>query len=186
MEKNGIILVGNGPSLLDKPNGSLIDSYHKVVRFNLYNIKNHTAYTGEKTSTWFTVSNVKITPRHIDEVFFHVWSKDKLTHPYYINLQKHFKHTHIITDELLTEMRRYFKTQYGMFSTGMIAIYVMLQKRGWPQITLTGFDWWNPKYTLHHYFDSKEPQFKEVKGKGHEPTLEKSFIDSFGDRILWI
>ena len=184
MEQNSIILVGNGPSLLDKPNGLLIDSFHRVLRFNLYNTKNNIEYTGVKTDIWFTVSNVRITPRNVQEVYFHVWDKNKLTHPYYIELQHNFKHTHVVTDELLTEMRRYFKTQYGMFSTGMIAIYVMLKK--WPYITLTGFDWWDPKYTLHHYFDSKEAQFKEIKGKGHEPTLEKQFIDTFGDRVRWL
>jgi len=184
MEKSTIILVGNGPSLLDKKNGGKIDSFDKVLRFNLYNTDIHKEYTGVKTNIWFTVSNVRITKRKVDEVYFHVWSKDKETHPYYLKLQKYFNSTQVITDELLTEMRRYFDNHYGMFSTGMIAIYVMLKQH--KQITLTGFDWWDPKYKLHHYFDSKEPQFVETKGKGHEPTLEKKFIDSYGDRIQWL
>lgn len=184
MEKNTVILVGNGPSLLDKKNGQKIDSFDTVVRFNLYNTVDHIPYTGIKTNIWFTVQNVRITKRKVDEVYFHVWYNNKEVHPYYLNLQKHFTNTKVITDELLTEMRRYFDTQYGMFSTGMIAIYVMLKQ--YEQITLTGFDWWDPKYKLHHYFDSKEPQFKETKGKGHEPSLEKQFIDSFGKRVQWL
>ena len=184
MEKSTIILVGNGPSLLDNKNGSKIDSFDTVLRFNLYNTDKHSEYTGVKTNIWFTVSNVRITKRKVDEVYFHGWYKDKETHPYYLKLQEYFDNTKVISDDLLTEMRRHFDTNYGMFSTGMIAIYVMLKQ--YEQITLTGFDWWNKEYKLHHYFDSNEPQFKEVKGNGHQPSLEKQFINSFGDRIKWL
>ena len=50
MEKNTVILVGNGPSLLDKKNGQKIDSFDTVVRFNLYNTVDHIAYTGTTTN----------------------------------------------------------------------------------------------------------------------------------------
>ncbi len=146
MEKSTIILVGNGPSLLDNKNGSKIDSFDTVLRFNLYNTDKHSEYTGVKTNIWFTVSNVRITKRKVDEVYFHCWYKDKETHPYYLKLQEYFDNTKVISEDLLTEMRRHFDTKYGMFSTGMIAIYVMLKQ--YKQITLTGFDWWNKEYKL--------------------------------------
>lgn len=184
MEKSTVILVGNGPSLLDNKNGEIIDSYEKVVRFNLYNTKNHQEYTGIKTNTWFTVCNVRITPREVDEIYFHVWYKNKTNHPYYHNLTKTFNNVKVIENSLLDEMKEEFKVNYNMFSTGLIAIYLMLKQH--EHITLTGFDWWDPNYKLHHYFDSKQPQFDPNKDKGHKPQLEKEIIDSYKKRIKFL
>lgn len=43
-----VILVGNGKSILEQKNGSLIDSFDVVVRFNSFRL--HPQYTGKKTS----------------------------------------------------------------------------------------------------------------------------------------
>ena len=45
-----IIIVGNGTSILDKPNGNKIDSFDTVLRFNGFKIKGHEEYTGIKTN----------------------------------------------------------------------------------------------------------------------------------------
>ena len=44
-----IVIVGNGTSILDNPNGHKIDSFETVLRFNGFKIKKHEEYTGTKT-----------------------------------------------------------------------------------------------------------------------------------------
>lgn len=52
MQPLKIILVGNGPSLLEKEMGSKIDEYNIVIRFNKYEIKGYEIQVGQKTDIW--------------------------------------------------------------------------------------------------------------------------------------
>ena len=47
-----IIIIGNAPFDKSKDNGTLIDSFEKVVRFNSFKLDNFTKYLGTKTSEW--------------------------------------------------------------------------------------------------------------------------------------
>ena len=80
---SNLIIVGNGSSLIDHKNGSLIDSFDTVVRFNSYKIKGYEEYTGKKTNIWFTVNLAHIEEVHYyDRVIEHSWEwsseKDKI------------------------------------------------------------------------------------------------------------
>ena len=49
-----IIIIGNGPSVLDKENGKLIDSFDKVARFNTFkNDSEYSKFVGTRTDLWF-------------------------------------------------------------------------------------------------------------------------------------
>lgn len=49
-----VVIVGNGPSLLDLKIGPLIDSHQTVVRISNFSVaKKLQAYTGTKTNVWF-------------------------------------------------------------------------------------------------------------------------------------
>jgi len=48
LKGRSVILVGNGPSILNRKNGRRIDSFDVIVRFNGFRIKK--AYTGAKTT----------------------------------------------------------------------------------------------------------------------------------------
>ena len=47
-----IVIVGNGPSVLDETKGSLIDSYDVVIRINDYQTKGFEEHVGTKTDVW--------------------------------------------------------------------------------------------------------------------------------------
>lgn len=49
-----VVLVGNGPSLLSKENGALIDTFEEVVRFNRYALGGFEKHTGTRTTLWST------------------------------------------------------------------------------------------------------------------------------------
>jgi hypothetical protein len=74
-----------------------------------------------------------------------------------------------IEADLLVEMSKFSQTEYKTWSTGAIAAWKMLKT--FPNITLTGFDWWLnlPK---HHYCDSMK-----FLPNVHQPHEEKKFFD---------
>jgi hypothetical protein len=67
-----ILLVGNGPVVLEHKLGSLIDSFPIVVRFNNFKLEGYQDYVGTKTD-WFCLracDDVKLIPAHsIQRVF---------------------------------------------------------------------------------------------------------------------
>ena len=56
---------------------------------------------------------------------------------------------------------------YDKFSTGLIAIWIMLKT--YEKVFITGFDWWDDG--KHHYGDDLS------RGFTHKPLLEKKVID---------
>lgn len=50
IDSKKIAIVGNGGCILNKKNGSLIDSHDIIIRFNHANTKDFTEYTGNKTT----------------------------------------------------------------------------------------------------------------------------------------
>lgn len=159
-----IIIVGNGSSLLSRKNGSLIDSFDVIVRFNSYKIKGYEEYVGKKTNIWFTVNLAHIAEiNSYDRVIEHCWEwnpeKDK-------NFQK------------LNAIRACEKTSRDFVrtkidcknpSTGLIAIYMFLEDERYNKpMYITGFDWWKTK--KHHYGDN------ERRGTLHNPKEEYKII----------
>lgn len=167
-----IILVGNGTSILDRENGLLIDSFQDVVRFNDYRIRGFEKHTGTRTTIWFNVCRgikdwrVEVPYRH---VYTHSWQRDPLKCETHTDFCKNLppsvprsKVDHAILDEIDT----YSETKFRHYSTGLIAIWVLIKE--FPEVTLTGFDWWERKD--HHYGD------KYTRGKLHDPQLEHQVI----------
>jgi len=156
-----IIIIGNGTSVTDKKNGHKIDSFDTVLRFNSFKIQGYEEYTGIKTNIWFTVNSAHKQKIHdFDEVIVHSWEWKK-------DLCK--------TYTALSSLRRCEKTEREFVrskvplrdpSTGMIAIYMMLER--YDKICITGFDWWHRE--KHHYGD------KEVRGTLHKPHEEHNVI----------
>jgi len=69
-----IIIVGNGSSLLDKENGSKIDSFDIVVRFNGFKINGFEKHTGTKTNIWYTVNMHHVRKiNEFDRIIVHTW-----------------------------------------------------------------------------------------------------------------
>jgi len=51
---SSVVLVGNGPSVQDAPNGKLIDAFEEVIRFNNFKIEGFEKNVGTKTTLWST------------------------------------------------------------------------------------------------------------------------------------
>jgi hypothetical protein len=56
----GLVLVGNGMSLVKKELGNKIDQFKEVVRFNDFDIKLFEKYVGTKTDKWVVNGNLRV------------------------------------------------------------------------------------------------------------------------------
>jgi len=170
------IIVGNGSSLLDKSNGDIIDSFDNVVRFNAYTIEGFEQHVGTKTTIWFNTINFQKKEsewrcqKAYDEILLHIWQFDKTNDLLYIEFLKHYKNApHIFKTEknVISDIKNYGESStYSAFSTGLIAIWIMLGRA--QTISITGFDWWEKE--KHHYNDNVS------RGLLHKPHIEKTII----------
>ncbi len=156
-----IIIVGNGTSILDNENGSRIDAFETVLRFNSFKIKDYEKHTGIKTNIWFTVNKAHKDKIHeFDEVIVHSWEwiEEKCDIYQKLSAIRDCKKT---TKDFVNRAVPTFSP-----SSGLIAIYMMLDR--YEKVCITGFDWWDRE--KHHYGD------KEVRGTLHKPQKEFEVI----------
>jgi hypothetical protein len=160
MYRKRIVIVGNGTSLLDRKNGSLIDDFECVVRFNSYKIKGYEDHVGTKTNIWFTVNKAHIDEiQDYDRVITHSWINHDICDVYADLLSKRY----------VSKLSKSFIQSFplGNPSTGLLAIYYLLNE--YEYVYITGFDWW--ERDEHHYGDNEE------RGSLHDPKKEKDLID---------
>lgn len=181
-----MIIVGNGPSILDKPLGNKIDQFPSIVRFNDYKILSFEAFTGEKTTHWWNTVNFQnlqhpLLSKDYQEVCLHSWQfnkeKDKLWERQnkIIRAENTFKSL----ESWIFELQQFGDTKYYGFSTGLLAIWYYL--KSYENLTITGFDWWENRST-HHFADNA------IRGDLHKPQEEKKIIDKLlnNDRLRWL
>lgn len=136
------LLVGNGPSILDKPFGVLIDAFDGVVvRFNEFVLK-PAAHTGTRTDLWViahrshNIENMHPGLRHkIARVPRHIQYKDA-------------------------------ETRFR--STGVAAMFWFLEE-GF-EVKLHGFDHFNPGRRVHYY--PHDRGWDLCVGRGHPKDRE--------------
>jgi hypothetical protein len=162
-----IIVVGNGSSLIDIKNGSRIDSFEKVIRFNSFKTKGFEDFVGIKTTSWVTCNACHI-DKKFNEVIYHSWTHDKNKDPIFLNLQEKFPNIISLDLGLIKEANLILeKVDLKAPSTGLLAILHFLKTE--QMVTITGFDWWSR--SAHHYGDN------EVRGTIHKPDLEMKRIN---------
>ena len=169
MQPLKVILVGNGPSLLERKMGCKIDEYNIVIRFNKYETQGYETQVGQKTDIWCldTGHFLKLFNQRDLRDFKEIWvlpssreSHDMKGTIKKLRLSKHkcFVGTRKFASEL--------QGRIGSFpTTGLNAIETSINIFG--QIDLIGFD-----STRHNYFPEKIP-----KGQNpHDMTRERNYI----------
>ena len=174
---NSIIIVGNGPSVLDKENGHLIDEFGVVVRFNEYVIKGFEKHVGTKTTYWFNTVNFQNKSiqfrmhNNYKKIVLHIWEWNIERDPLFKSFKEFYKDVPIelikTSADTLREIQLYMDDKsYFAYSTGAIAIWMLLKE--FPEVYITGFDWWESE--KHHYSD------RVPRGKLHNPQKEYQLI----------
>lgn len=181
MNNSKVIIVGNGPSLMNNTAGTVIDAYETVIRFNNYVTKAFESFTGNKTTIWFNTMNFpnKHTEWRIHDnyqrIYLHSWQWDKSKDDLYNQFEEFFIQQGLkpilikTTSDTIDELQAYIgNIEYYGYSTGLMAIWMMLKEHS--TVDIIGFDWWEPNQR-HHYHDMQKI------GNLHKPMIEKSVID---------
>ncbi len=182
VSKGKIVIVGNGSSLLGNGLGGIIDSHEIVVRFNRFETKGFVPDVGRKTSIWFCNRNVNHSSlfrvlRHesYTEIYVHTWGdRHEAALTFQRALEEIDRSARIVEVPASTyeEMRKFIGTDYRFFSTGAIAVWLMIERFG--KVDLVGFDWWRNPARIHYFNDGQLPPDPL---NGHRPVEEKKFFE---------
>jgi SAM-dependent methyltransferase len=175
------VLVGNGPSLLDKDKGEQIDAFDEIVRFNRYILKGFESKIGTRTTLWSTYGNGRL-PLTADErptrvIYTHGESGSgpayKPEHLYSI--------PHWFWAETTRDLRAFASWECGFDmdapklipTSGLMVAAWLLQIIGFSKVSLVGFDHFRKTHSKrHHYWD--ERAFK--KPKEHNGEVEAAMF----------
>ena len=181
-----IIIIGNGPSVLDKENGKLIDNFDKVVRFNTFkNDSEYSKFVGTRTDLWFInaknirtrnpeiikmMKNIEYEKIYVEQNPFD--PKDKLL-KYFPEL-KNNKKVDFCDINLFNEIQNKHFNPKGMNphpSLGLQGINLLANKYPEYELYITGFDSFNSNKI--HYMDKMEVKDTNVK---HNLKKEINFL----------
>ena len=162
-----LLLVGNGPSILSKQVGKIIDSFPIICRFNAFKTIGYEKYTGTKTDVWITCL--------IDEVIKENHFKYKkvyfpLCQQRFIDLQKNIPNSECFPAYIYNKASAINNGYWFYPSSGLLASVFFIEQ-GY-DIILHGFDFFQTQ--KHHYCDSQE------MGINHSPDME---LMAFGNLI---
>mmetsp|Transcript_54346 Transcript_54346/g.90176 ORF Transcript_54346/g.90176 Transcript_54346/m.90176 type:complete len:331 (+) Transcript_54346:106-1098(+) len=160
-QENGVVIIGNGRSVLAHQAGPAIDRYKTVIRFNEYQLAGYEQHVGIKTSIWCLsdYTCIKLLNKYPDRTM-----PVLIAIPWYFMGKPYYEERRAQVYQDLTEEQRHrvtfisgdvasdIVTRYDFGdrwpSSGLIAIWHCLQT--FPELMLHGFDF-----------------FKEIDGKIH-------------------
>lgn len=177
-----IILVGNGPNILENPKGSLIDSYDEVVRFNNFHIEGFEQFTGTKTTLWSTFFKADSPMAEKHDRILCTHEKDIPTIPH----TEVFHISALFYNKIWNDLKRRVQWYKGLnhdeepkllVTSGLMVATWFLNVLEIETIDLIGFDHFSKeKSGLHHYWINRS--FK--KPAEHNGDIEKLM---FGDLL---
>ena len=185
--KKKIIIIGNGPSVLEKKNGKLIDSFDKVARFNTFkNDSEYSKFVGTRTDFWFiNAKNIRTRSPEIIKMMDNVNYEKILVeqNPYdpKNKLLKYFPELKRNTKVDFCDINLFNKIQNKYFnprglnphpSLGLQGINFIANKYPEYEIYITGFDSFNSEKI--HYMDKTSVNDTYIK---HNLDKEVKFLE---------
>jgi hypothetical protein len=168
-----IIVIGNGPSVLNNKYGSYIDKFDEVVRINHYKPE-FKEYIGEKLTTYITSTYLTKFYEMVPKISNQILILDPLNRkksPY-----DSYKHTSYIDTTLINP----YLVENGFFifpnkpwaSSGIEILTYLIYVKKYKHICIYGFD--------NLVYDEKQHYFEELKTSSDTPhsfEKEKNFIE---------
>lgn len=189
-QNKDVVLVGNGPSALEKKVGHIIDSKDFVVRFNHYVLDGYEEYVGTRVDMWFVhhgqKGNGKLVKNwngKLPKYLFVPWGSDptmnKVTKMAIMKFGDHEYvelHTNRTTD-FCRDLVRNFKDILGFPPTsGFLAINAFLQKGA--RVYIHGFDMLDKSKLNNttYYFGRTEKNIIDRIFEVHDPAAEAEWV----------
>ena len=156
--KRSILLIGNGPSVLNHEVGKIVDSYPLVCRFNSFKIESYEKWVGTKCDIWVTCLEK---PWLLDKL--HLFKKIyfPLSQKHYLELVKEIPNSECFPMSLYDKVCM-MNGEYFYPSTGLLASVFFIDNDY--DVILYGFDFFQK--SKHHYGDNQSI------GPNHSPKNE--------------
>jgi hypothetical protein len=182
------VLVGNGPSLLDKDRGEQIDAFDEIVRFNRYILKGYESKIGTRTTLWSTYGRGRL-PLTADErpsrvIYTHGESGSG---PAYTP-EHLYSIPHWFWSETTRDLRAFAKWECGFDieapklipTSGLMVAAWFLQIIGISKVSLVGFDHFRKDHSKqHHYWDTR-PFKKPSEHNGEVEAAMFAYLAKIG------
>jgi hypothetical protein len=203
------LLIGNGPSALEKELGSRIDSdeFDKVIRFNRWKFdedgteynNDFSKFVGTRCDYWvindlhLTETKIGINKRDLYEMVLVVIPNFKLDPNKTIikNTESTYSNIKFIPSEYEDGINSIENFKPSWPSTGIVGMHFAIHH--FDEVYLYGFDVYDTKYNTMHYFEGEDATygrnvFKFKKRTDHTPDKEKKYMkyimDNFNVKIL--
>jgi len=184
IKDNKIIIIGNGPSALNRKMGSIIDTFEDVVRINDYKIKGFQKYIGSKTTIWARSNSNRTKDRKWNNFKKVIICSPEWNYKNTKRLLKRKEGQGIVIPrnkslllqkklDLPGRVRKNGKWLRGWPSTGLILLDYLIEQ--YECIYIYGFDFFK-KINGHarHYYNNKE---KMIATYVHDYDKERQWVD---------
>ena len=188
MNKEKVIIVGNGSSIFEKEYGSKIDSFDLVCRMNRGYFEGRKGYeknVGERTDI-LIVHDGFMTEEYLSDEVSNSLKKIFVGTPTFkweseVNRIKNSYSEHLDKIEFIptnyeTKLKNISEFGHGWPSTGLIgSLHIM---ENYKDVTLIGFDGYDEKYQYGHYFSETDDRtteffYEKFKDGHHKISAER-------------
>jgi|TARA_R100001082_G_C4320784_1_gene141020 hypothetical protein len=190
------LLIGNGPSAIEKEMGKRIDSneFDKVIRFNRWKFdldgseykEDFSKYVGTRCDYWvvndlhITETKLGISKKDLYELVLAVMPKFKFDKVFVNTIESQHTNIEFIPPEYEDDINSIVNFLPKWPSTGVMGMHFAIHH--FDEVFLYGFDSFDVKYDTQHYFEDETAEYGKNKYKlnpasDHIPLKEKEYIN---------
>ena len=190
------LLIGNGPSAIEKEMGKRIDSneFDKVIRFNRWKFdldgseykEDFSKYVGTRCDYWvvndlhITETKLGISKKDLYELVLAVMPKFKFDKVFVNTIESQHTNIEFIPPEYEDNINSIVNFLPKWPSTGVMGMHFAIHH--FDEVFLYGFDSFDVKYDTQHYFEDETAEYGKNKYKlnpasDHIPSKEKEYIN---------
>ena len=190
------LLIGNGPSAIEKEMGKRIDSneFDKVIRFNRWKFdldgseykEDFSKYVGTRCDYWvvndlhITETKLGISKKDLYELVLAVMPKFKFDKVFVNTIESQHTNIEFIPPEYEDDINSIVNFLPKWPSTGVMGMHFAIHH--FDEVFLYGFDSFDVKYDTQHYFEDETAEYGKNKYKlnpasDHIPSKEKEYIN---------
>ena len=190
------LLIGNGPSAIEKEMGKRIDSneFDKVIRFNRWKFdldgseykEDFSKYVGTRCDFWvvndlhITETKLGISKKDLYELVLAVMPKFKFDKVFVNTIESQHTNIEFIPPEYEDDINSIVNFLPKWPSTGVMGMHFAIHH--FDEVFLYGFDSFDVKYDTQHYFEDETAEYGKNKYKlnpasDHIPLKEKEYIN---------
>ena len=168
-----VLLVGNGPSLIDGRLGAQIDSHAHVVRFNGWTVDGFERDAGTRTTLWWRTGGEKARTAQVPEMFLHEHGRRVTPGAWVLPAMSYNRCRAFVQERALVQSCFQRDVTALLATSGFQAAWWFLLVMGVKEVLLAGFDHFDKSRTWqHHYY---EPN-RYTKPPDHDGDLERAIF----------